>query len=1119
MGVGAGLRWQLTIGEQASAFSSSTLAYWPPTITDISGTVLMRTNGSELVVLTGTDFGPVGGSVVPVRATYGASGYLQNATGCLVTVSDTEIQCMSAPGVGFNQQWVVVVGQQSSVWSGPNLTTSYIPPAISFVGGIGGDATSLPTNGSLSVFVFGSNFGPALYGSTVFSYGPVDAPSKYTLTGCVMTLAHTTVTCRIAGGVGKDLFAQASVGGQIAVSDAGVFSYALPTISSVITLGVLNTRGGGAVYLHGTNFGPMNHDPVYGIYGPSGLYNVTCQVTAADVAMTCLAAPGVGSNFTWQVVVGWQYPLVPSVNMTSYAAPVLKTLTAQVLSTAGNDSVVLTGDYFGPIADWNVIEVEYTSARSSVPGLVYYASCRLIVPHTVISCSSAPGVGTNHKWRTTIGNQTSGYSNTTTSYRAPYITYMNATEMQTVGGEVITISGTDFGPMDNNPVNATYRGGGKTFIAVNCAVSVPHYEIQCLSAEGSGLDMRWTVNVGLQFSTSDPTVLTSYANPFINTVRALGPLSPDMSPLGGSIVQLNGTNFGPNATYSVVSVSYTTVVPALVTYVPANCSFAVPHVSLLCVVVPGAGHSFHWTIVVANASSPASAEAIAYATPTIHVIAGPPLLATVGNESVEIFGVNFGPPTQNLSRVVSYNNGLYLAQQCVFYNDSYITCRTAPGIGAHQSWAVIVANQTSSVFPVSQQTSYFPPHITSTLPVVGPWLGGQRVVVTGSYFGTAALGNMSVQIGGVPCVVDESTHNHTYFECDTGAGPAGLFTLSASTGDQTSNSLPFNVYEVRGLSHTFGPYDGGTAVYIYGVNFVANATYAVEFGSEPAASLQRVNATTLFVHSPNMSDVLNVTSALPVYVSVNGERAIPALQEFTFYLPPEIFSVLPVLGPVSGHTNVSVAGVYYDTDALNTTLTHTSGVVVFPRCVFVSTAELRCVIPPLPLLGGYKLRVSVETDADSFQRFSHNVVYYYAHADALPLKFQFPAIAPVDPTEPSEYIYHLDVTPLIGVVPVTALDVYSTFVGGDFQPSSASYVLHLQPVDTSGLPLASVALPSDVSVIVHLNTSQLIQNNTLRDDCTDIDFWTTDTNTRLSYWFQPTSCNQGSTTFWVRTPG
>lgn len=166
-GAGTQLLVTLVIGGQSSGTPSlamGALAYQPPTMISLSGrgTSMAETPGGQSVFITGTQFGPVsvinaasGAMSPPLSASYGymSDGTLRyTAASCAVTVANTIISCLTAPGVGKNLVWQVTVFGQTSA----RLTThetSYAPPTTASFSGPGSDLAL--TSGYQSVVIGG----------------------------------------------------------------------------------------------------------------------------------------------------------------------------------------------------------------------------------------------------------------------------------------------------------------------------------------------------------------------------------------------------------------------------------------------------------------------------------------------------------------------------------------------------------------------------------------------------------------------------------------------------------------------------------------------------------------------------------------------------------------------------------------------------------------------------------------------------------------------------------------------------------------------------------------------------------------------------------------------------
>ena len=228
-GTGAGLAWAVSVGGQLSAPSAQLTAYLPPTVSSFGGqgAHLAGTPGSESVVISGANFGPLSTPSALLAAAYGvnASGPKEfQGAQCNVTVAHTQVTCLTAPGAGGRLSWSLTVDAQPSVLA----STDYSPPAIAALTGPG--AASANPNGGQQVTLTGSNFGEPQWLEGV-SYGPTGY--EYTALGCNTTVPHGVIVCLTAPGCGAGLTWVVTVRGQASAPSLATTSYASPSILAV----------------------------------------------------------------------------------------------------------------------------------------------------------------------------------------------------------------------------------------------------------------------------------------------------------------------------------------------------------------------------------------------------------------------------------------------------------------------------------------------------------------------------------------------------------------------------------------------------------------------------------------------------------------------------------------------------------------------------------------------------------------------------------------------------------------------------------------------------------------------------------------------------------------------
>lgn len=156
-GAGRGLKWEIVVDRQVSV--APTTYYDVPTISAVTGPGAKdaSTDGGDVVVIHGNNFGPPHTTFLE-SVTYGPTGKEYAAVGCAVldNTQHTQIKCTTAPGVGKDLKWSVVVKGQRSPDS--SARTNYAAPAIASMSPVHGG-----TPGGGLVTLRGTNFGYATY--------------------------------------------------------------------------------------------------------------------------------------------------------------------------------------------------------------------------------------------------------------------------------------------------------------------------------------------------------------------------------------------------------------------------------------------------------------------------------------------------------------------------------------------------------------------------------------------------------------------------------------------------------------------------------------------------------------------------------------------------------------------------------------------------------------------------------------------------------------------------------------------------------------------------------------------------------------------------------------------
>jgi len=206
----------------------------------------LATQGGDQIVITGTNFGPVRSPQFSPQIMYRpqGNGKLHAATGCQVTVADTEITCLTDVGIGTNLEFSVVTAGQASIYQAcaNAALCKYAKPEIGdfensglpVVDGLGArDAT---TEGGQTVRIRGRNFGSAGKSGVEAKYGPCATPACTGLDDLIYDAKDCEVAqdnlikCNTVAGTGKGHYWQVTLGSQNSAAYPGDTSYGAPIV-------------------------------------------------------------------------------------------------------------------------------------------------------------------------------------------------------------------------------------------------------------------------------------------------------------------------------------------------------------------------------------------------------------------------------------------------------------------------------------------------------------------------------------------------------------------------------------------------------------------------------------------------------------------------------------------------------------------------------------------------------------------------------------------------------------------------------------------------------------------------------------------------------------------------
>ena len=277
----------------------------------------------------------------------------------------------------------------------------------------------------------------------------------------------------------------------------------------------------------------------------------------------------------------------------------------------------------------------------------------------------------------------------------------------------------------------------------------------------------------------------------------------------------------------------------------------------------------------------ASAQSVAVApvVTSINPASGP---ASGGNQ-VSIAGTGFGTsPTVLFGGVTA---------QVQSASNTSITAVAPAGTGAIQV-AVVADGQESNGVPYT----YLLPVIFSLSPDSGPTAGGNSVVITGTNFGPASGGVVSVTFGGIQAPVTSASDTTITVTAPAGVGSVLVI---VTAGGQASNALAYT-YDapvVTSLSPDHGPAAGGNSVVIAGTNFGTSPTVTFAGLQAPVTS---ASDTSITVTAPAGS------GSASVVVTAGGQ--ISNAVAYTYDPAPVLTALYPSHGPAAGGNLVYITG-------------------------------------------------------------------------------------------------------------------------------------------------------------------------------------------------------------------
>ncbi len=459
----------------------------------------------------------------------------------------------------------------------------------------------------------------------------------------------------------------------------------------------------------------------------------------------------------------------------------------------------------------------------------------------------------------------------------PTVTAVSPTSGSTVGGNQVTITGTNFTGATGVSFGSTAATNVTVVNSTTITATAPAYTGLTHQDGSATVDVTVTTQAG----TSATSAADQYNYYSVPTVTAV---SPSTGPTAsGTAVTITGTHFVAGATVAFGGNPATNITVVSSGSITATAPAGSAGTVDVRVTTPGGTSAInagdHYTYVAA---------------PTVTAVA--PVAGPLGA------GTNVTITGTNLSGATTVKFG---AQNATITADTatQITA-TAPAEGAGTvDIPVTTPGGTSATSLADQYTYVAAPTITAVVPPAGPLGGGTMVTITGTSFTHVA----AVKFGATNAT-RYTVNSATSITASAPAESAGIVDITVTNAGGTSATSAVDKYTytsgpvVTGVSPTSGPLAGGTSLTITGAN-LSGAT-AVLFGSTNATSFTHNTATSITaIAPPESAGPVDIT-----VITVGGTSPVNSADEYTYLAPPTVTSVSPTDGPLAGGTSVTITG-------------------------------------------------------------------------------------------------------------------------------------------------------------------------------------------------------------------
>ncbi|KAK3247367.1 hypothetical protein CYMTET_43139 [Cymbomonas tetramitiformis] len=570
-------------------------------------------------------------------------------------------------------------------------------------------------------------------------------------------------------------------------------------------------------------------------------------LTATFDAMMC-GYSCVNKNYSVLVGIGDQTTGTSgSAVVQTFLGPTISSYSPTGTGTSGG-TITVTGRRFGPTGSARIGTLTWNYDANAVGTATSYAASAVSATVTTqnVGMTFVVPEGTGSvRFRWSFSNLADTVLSTGTltfTYGSPTISSVTSPP---VGGGVIYINGTNFGPIGATVNNVTVNGTE----CFSPSVSIAHTQLSCFVPAGIGTNLNVTAYLAGQMSTEavNGTSTMSYSGPSITNVSSI---ATDYQVQASTVHQNAGYNYTA-AWVKIAGLNFGFLGDAVTTVHvgPAVCAF--PYVTVYNTEIQcqlgtsftkgyaagsGSGTNYNVNVTLSTGLSTSKVEAFTYLSPTVTSVTA---VSYFGGDVVTLAGTNFGCDTFALHLVPHSSVGCvlpasYTSTRTVTVNSKSAMSVTLTSIHTELTFVapamldrVNILNLPMSItidgLSTSTTYSYVGPSITACSEAS---LFGGIVTVAGVNFGPVGVSNVEmISIGGIVVPLGEALANVTVANTELQfTGPFGIgqqlnvvIQIRSQDTGTTGNGL-LNYRGPRVTGSVGAPTEGGIGT-ILGANF------------------------------------------------------------------------------------------------------------------------------------------------------------------------------------------------------------------------------------------------------------------------------------------------------------